>query len=187
MKAIRAVINRRQIAKQFEHSLKRMHCIAMSWGCEPDLARDLVQETFLIALDKHSQLRESSALESWLISILANCHKSYIRKHRNTCSLDDHDELQSIDLPDKLLEQQNTVARINYAINRLNDEHRKVLTLVDMEGMSYTEVSRILDIRVGTVMSRLSRARKRMKSYLRDGLLLAEGSDSSAGPVRRIK
>ena len=128
-----------------------------------------------------------SALENWLITILANCHKTYIRRQHKTCSLEDHDELHSTDLPDQLLEQQDIAARVQHAISRLNDDHRKVLTLVDMEGMSYIEVAQILDIRVGTVMSRLSRARDRMKSYLRDSLLLAEGTDNSSRPVRRIK
>lgn len=187
MNTIRKVINRHHIARQFERSLKRMHCIAMSWGCEPDLARDLVQETFLIALNKYDQLRDSSALENWLITILANCHKTYIRRQHKTCSLEDHDELHSTDLPDQLLEQQDITARVQHAVGRLNDDHRKVLTLVDMEGMSYIEVAQILDIRVGTVMSRLSRARNRMKSYLRDSLLLAEGTDNSSKSVRRIK
>jgi RNA polymerase sigma-70 factor (ECF subfamily) len=164
-----------------------MHCIAMSWGCEQDLAHDLVQETFLIALNKYDQLRDSSALENWLITILANCHKTYIRKEHKTCSLEDHDELRSKDLPDQLLEQQNISARVQHAICRLNDDHRKVLTLVDMEGMSYIEVAQVLDIRIGTVMSRLSRARNRMKSYLRDSLLLVGETATSSKPVRRIK
>jgi RNA polymerase sigma-70 factor (ECF subfamily) len=164
-----------------------MHCIAMSWGCDPDLARDLVQETFLIALNKYDQLRDGNALENWLITILANCHKAYIRKHHKICSLEDHDELRSTDLPDKIVEQQDVSARIQHAICRLNHDQRKVLTLVDMEGMSYLEVAQILDIRIGTVMSRLSRARNRMKSYLRDTMLPAGETGASNPPVRRIK
>ncbi len=187
MNTIRKVINKRQIAKQFERSLKRMHCIAMSWGCEQDLARDLVQETFLIALNKYEQLRDSAALENWLITILANCHKAYIRKHSKTCSLEDLDELPGVDLPDELLEQQHISARVQHAISRLNDDHRKVLTLVDMEGMSYMEVAQILDIRMGTVMSRLSRARARMKSYLRETTLPGGQTCTSSSSVRRIK
>jgi RNA polymerase sigma-70 factor (ECF subfamily) len=181
------VTGRHHISRQFEHSSKRMHCIAMSWGCEPDLARDLVQETFLIALDKYDQLRDTSSLENWLISILANCHKGYIRKSKMTQSLDSADELISIDNPDSLLEQQHITARVQLAISQLNDDQRKVLTLVDMEGMSYQEVASILDIKIGTVMSRLSRARKRLKGFLKDTLLHADQQQTSCRPVRSIK
>lgn len=101
-----------------------MQCIAMSWGCEPDLARDLVQEAFLIALDKYDQLRDASALENWLISILANCHKGYIRKSKMTQPLDSTDELISIDNPDSVLGRQHITARVQLAISRLNDDQR---------------------------------------------------------------
>jgi len=159
----------------------------MSWGCEPDLARDLVQETFLIALGKYDQLRDSSALENWLISILANCHKAYLRKSKMMQSLDSADELISKDSPDRLLEQQHLTVRVQLAISRLNDDQRKVLTLVDMEGMSYLDVASILDIKVGTVMSRLSRARKRLKGFLKDSLLQADHHQENRQLVRSIK
>ena len=163
-----------------------MHCIAMSWGCDPDLAHDLVQEAFLIALDKYEQLRDSSALESWLISILANCHKGHLRKSRMTRPLESSDELLSIDNPDYMLEQQHITKRVQHAITRLSDDQRKVLTLVDMEDMSYLQVAGILDIKVGTVMSRLSRARQQLKYYLKDSLLHAEQNQKSCRPVRNI-
>ena len=58
--------------------------------------------------------------------------------------------------------------QVRNAIAKLNDEHRKVVTLIDLEEFSYAEVAEILDIPVGTVMSRLNRARMKLKESLQD-------------------
>jgi len=164
----------------------RLRAIAFSWGCKPDVCDDLVQETIATAIDKLGQLRNPDALESWVISIFTNCHNLYLRHGRN---LTDIENIELIDdnTPLTQLDSSRTIEMVRTAIARLSDEHRKVLTLVDMEGMTYNEVAVSLNIRIGTVMSRLCRARARLRIILKT-LLQKETSDQNhVKLLRRVK
>jgi len=145
----------------------RLHIIARSWGCSPDLCDDLVQETLATALNKISQLRKEAALEVWVIRILTNNHRLYLRQHQYLSPLDNDELIDELD-PQYNLDVQQTIDLVRAAIGLLNDEQRKVLTLVDMEGFSYQEVADILEIKIGTVMSRLSRARTQLRKIIND-------------------
>lgn len=187
MHVLKKVFNRKRIIRQFDSSWSRLHRIARSWGCDDDLACDLVQETCVIALDKAEQLRKPESAECWLITILANCHREHLRKAKRTLAIADETILHSEQSPDTALEQTHISEMVQQAIRCLSDDHRSVLTLVDMEGFSYTEVAEMLDIRIGTVMSRLSRARSRLRMLLNDSLL--ERTTDAAGlkgQIRRI-
>ncbi|HED16209.1 MAG TPA: RNA polymerase sigma factor [Gammaproteobacteria bacterium] len=163
------VFTRKKCQQRIEAMRPRLYSIALSWSCGPDLANELVQEALLTALDKLSQLRDTQALEGWLIKILANAHHQHLRRIKPTVNLDDID-LEYNHTPDHEVDREYLIERVRHAIKRLNVDQRHVLTLVDMEGMSYTEVSLALDIRIGTVMSRLSRARSRLRDLLYDDL-----------------
>ncbi len=145
----------------------RLHVIARSWGCSPDLCDDLVQETLATALNKISQLRKEAALEVWVIRILTNSHRLYLRQHKYLSPLDSHELIDELD-PQHSLDAQQTIDMVRAAIGLLSDEQRKVLTLVDMESFSYQKVAEILDIKIGTVMSRLSRARAQLRKIIND-------------------
>jgi len=155
--------------------IPRLRAIAFSWGCNTDVCDELVQEAITTAIDKLGQLRNPDALESWVISIFTNCHNLYLRHGRN---LTDMENIELIDevTPLTQLDSSRTIEMVRTAIAKLSDEHRKVLTLVDMEGMTYNEVSIALNIRIGTVMSRLCRARGRLRIILK-ALLHEETSD----------
>ena len=154
--------------KQFEHRVSalipRLYSIAHSWGCVRDTCDDLIQETVAIALDKRDQLRDPSALDCWIIRILVNVHRQHLRKIKWLTTLED--ELIDDFGPAYQLESSRTVERVRAGINRLSDEHRKILVLVDMEGLSYREVSEVLEIKLGTVMSRLGRSRNNLRNFL---------------------
>jgi RNA polymerase sigma-70 factor (ECF subfamily) len=180
-------LSRKEVEARVSAMIPRLHAICRSWGAAADVCDELVQETVVTALDKYAQLRDSQALESWTISILTNFHRMYLRQQRRETGLAD-DALVDELTPDNRLESAHTIAQVRKAISLLNDEHRKVLTLVDMEGMSYREVADVLNIRIGTVMSRLCRAREKLRVNLREILHIKETQQrSSVTKMRRLK
>jgi RNA polymerase sigma-70 factor (ECF subfamily) len=152
------------------------------------LADDLVQETLKKALLKQHQLKEFSRLEAWLCRILHNCWMEYLRAKKPAVDIDDvnmhHDET-----PDKELTEQQIIERVRQAIIMLPLTQRQVITLVDLEGSRYEEVSEILDIPLGTVMSRLSRARIMLKERLigMQNIRTAHARSSSQNHLRSVK
>lgn len=157
--------------------------VAYSWCHNNDLARELTQETLVKAMSKAESLRDMSAMKSWLFRILRNCwHDSY-KQH---VKMDDIDELDiAIDSESEdLVYQRQIKKRVMAAVNELSDEQRQVVTLVDLADMSYNDVANSLEIPVGTVMSRLYRARKHLRKYLQD----LDINHSQIRPhVRRVK
>lgn len=155
--------------KQFEQQISaltpKLYGIAYSWGCVRDTCDDLIQETVAIALDKQEQLRDPEAMDCWVIRILVNVHRQYLRKRKWLTNLEDVELVDDFG-PAYQFESNRTVERVREAIRQLSDEHKKILVLVDMEGLSYREVSEVLDIKMGTVMSRLGRARNNLRERL---------------------
>lgn len=169
--------------KEIAASRKRLYRVALAWCGDAMLADDLVQETLTLGLQKVHQLREPDRLNAWLYSILNNCWKQHLRRYRPHEDLDDErpgDELA----PDAAVDQLETVKRVRKAVERLPLEQRRVLALVDLEGMAYCEVASVLEIPMGTVMSRLHRARKSLL-----GLLDKQTTTSpeAAVSLRRVK
>ena len=130
------------------------------------LADDLVQDCIEKALGQESQLRELERLGGWLRHILHNLYIDEIRRgkrrgrERDITELADHLEL-SEPAPDNSAKMEFV-----HALNRLSVEHRQILLLVSVEELSYREIADELEIPQGTVMSRLARARERLRSVL---------------------
>lgn len=134
------------------------------------LADDLVQETLSKALRRHAQLRDHEAMHGWLCTILANCWHDHLRAHQDMADVDEvADDLRADGTPETDYLQSEIVRRVRAAVAELPAGQREVVTLVDLEEFPYAEVATILDIPIGTVMSRLSRARTALKDKLRDG------------------
>jgi RNA polymerase sigma-70 factor (ECF subfamily) len=129
------------------------------------LADDLVQETLNKAIIKQEQLKDFSRIEAWLFRILHNCWMEYLRAKKPTLDIDDV-TLSSEETPQTQLAKEEVISRVRKAIENLPLSQRQVITLVDLETCSYNEVSEILDIPLGTVMSRLNRARAMLKKRL---------------------
>lgn len=158
----------RELKSRLEQSRVRLYRLAYSWCHDPGLADDLVQETLLKALNNHHQIRDRDRMESWLFSILTNCWRDYFRRQR---PMDDIDEMEDAypsqgSSPEDLHLQGEIVSQVRHAISKLPMGQRQVLTLVDLEEFSYGEAAEILAIPVGTVMSRLCRARQALKECL---------------------
>ncbi|MHB1214993.1 MAG: RNA polymerase sigma factor [Thiobacillus sp.] len=145
-----------------------LYRIAFAWCHDAALADDLVQETLSKAWARRAQLREASALKAWLVSIMNHCWLDHLRARRDFDDVEDwQDELESgADTPEACCNREQVIACVRAAVARLPQGQRQVLTLVDLEEFGYAEVAGILDIPVGTVMSRLSRARASLKSLL---------------------
>lgn len=162
----------RRLEQQLAESRCRLLRLAQAWCRNRQLAEDLVQETLAKALERHQQLRDEAALPAWLASILANCWHDHLRRSREHADID---ELAEDDLgfaencPEDDCLQNEVVRRVRAAIATLPAGQREVITLVDLEEFSYAEVAAILAIPIGTVMSRLSRARASLREKLVDG------------------
>jgi RNA polymerase sigma-70 factor, ECF subfamily len=138
---------------------------ALAWTGDRMLADDLVQEALTLAMDKSHQLKDEAKLRPWLFTILGNCWRQYLRKKREFLDLDNV-ELVCENCPDAHLEQDSKVRKVRQAVAALPVAQREVVSLVDLNGFSYAEVASILGVPVGTVMSRLSRARKSLLEML---------------------
>jgi len=126
-------------------------------------ADDLVQDTLERAWIKFHLYRDGTDLRAWLFTVMHNVHVNRIRATRATDVLDDEmpEMAQRPAQGDSLM-----VRDLDRAIVRLPDEQRAVLLLVALEDMSYDEVARTLGIPIGTVMSRLSRAREKLRTMM---------------------
>jgi len=136
-------------------------------GSVPD-AEDLTQEVFLIAQVKLGQLRKAESAQAWLFRILRNCFlKSRQRQQRRPLPLADV-SLDANLIPDQPPKSdQIDRQRLQQALNQLPDNSRIILTMFYFESRSYREIADELDVPIGTVMSRLARA----KMYLCTRLL----------------
>ena len=174
----------REGRQRLEQHRTRLYRIAFAWTHNSALADDLVQETMSKALQKSGQLRDPDAGEAWLYAILANCHRDHFRRQRETEDIDDA-QLISDRTPERESGELQIVRRVRAAIGRVPDGQRQVVTLVDIEGFSYVEVARILEIPIGTVMSRLCRARATLKDILLHDLSGQPGAQEPK--LRRVK
>ena len=171
------------IRKELEKHRSLLYRIAYSWCHQPALADDLVQETMLKALRSSRQLNNTKAIKSWLTRILSNCWYDHLRSRRDVIDIDSlsHDSHPSIQDSN---ERQDIIDRVRSMIAQLPDGQRQVITLVDLAGFSYAEIADILEIPIGTVMSRICRARKALKTALAE---YDPRHDRARATIRRIK
>ena len=126
-------------------------------------ADDLVQDTLERAWAKLHLYRRGTDLRAWLFTVMHNVHVNKVRSARATDPLDD----EMPELAQRAAQGDSLVVRdLDRAIARLPDEQRAVLLLVTLEEMSYDQVAHALGIPIGTVMSRLSRAREKLRAMM---------------------
>lgn len=155
----------------------RIHRFALSLTRDPDRAQDLVQATCVRAIEKQHQFDGSGRLDSWCMAICRSIWLNELRAAavRQTAAIDDVPEaaLTSL-LPDQ--ETNIFAVQVLSEIMTLPEAQRVAVMLVYGEGYRYSEAAQILDVPIGTIMSRLSAARARLK-WLKDQ------ADASARPI----
>jgi RNA polymerase sigma-70 factor, ECF subfamily len=144
---------------------------------DPSEAQDVAQEAFIKAYRALSSFRGESAFYTWLYRIAINTAKNFLmaKSRRNSNfevdvqdaeQIENAPQLQGYDTPEQLLLNEEILRTVNNAIEELPEEMRLVITLREMEGMSYEEIAQIMDCPVGTVRSRLFRAREAIDNKL---------------------
>jgi len=141
-----------------------------------ETAEDIVQETFLRAFRRRREYRAIANFSTWLFTIAGNLAKSELRRRKRwrffSLNWDEESET-GIEIPDEshrpdtMAETAMTDEMIQEAIESLPANYRKVILLRDVEGLSYQEIARIVNRPVGTVKSRVNRARLRLQRRLK--------------------
>lgn len=140
--------------RRYAHALRR----------NPEDADDLVQDTLERAWSRAGSWRGVGDMRGWLLGIMHNLHVDALRRGR----------LDVVDLNEQLPEvavaasqgERLALRDLNKALAALPTEQREVLLLVALDGMAYAEIAQALDIPIGTVMSRLSRGRDRLRGWM---------------------
>jgi len=182
MKVVKNLVAAFSLKAEFAARRGKLYRIAYSWCHNSALADDLVQETIYKALKNASRLKDVETVDTWLYRILFNCWQDYLRvKNRNVEFVEATDDNQ----PDQTdnYQQSQIVKRVRSAIEELPLPLREVVTLADFAGFSYAQIAEITEIPIGTVMSRLFRARKTLKEKLLD----FGAEDMSEYKLRRVK
>lgn len=161
----------------------RVYSAILNYVFAPDDAMDITQEAFVKAYSNLSRFNSSSSFYTWIYRIAINTAIDWLRKRKNrkVDSLDDTKYTQvgfepvskdRMSDPDHVLDKNETQRQLRAAISMLTHKLRGVLVLHDVEGLSQIEIANILNIPVGTVKSRISRARAELKKILQK-----QGSD----------
>lgn len=176
---------------------KKVYNLCLRMSANPDDALDLSQEAFIKAWRSIGQYQFEASFSTWLFRLTSNVCIDFLRrkKRRQETSLtenyDDSDEGEEFSLPDTapLPEEQaitnETKLELAQAMERLGPEHREILQLRVVENLPYEQIAEILDIRVGTVKSRLARARLSLRKILKAGNYFSDASSERIeGEVR---
>ena len=157
--------------RRIENYIPRLYGYAFSLSGDVHDAHDLVQETAVKALKSSRVPEDEPAYRAWLFKILRNAWFDVVRRRsRRLAVVDSGTDYESIGTPvwahdDSLISS----LTVKLCLTKLSPAHREVLGLVDVSGFSYGEAAVILDVPVGTVTSRVARARSAMLAHLARG------------------
>lgn len=149
-----------------------LHAMTHMLGSAAD-AEDVVQDSFVQAFLKLETFHRSARFYTWLYRIAFNAACTLNRRRRPTRSVEQMQEaacepLDPGEPPEARLERAERAAELQAALTRLAREYREPLVLREMEGFDYTTIAQLLDLPVGTVRSRLFRARMQLRELLQD-------------------
>jgi len=139
------------------------------------LADDIVQDAFVRAFNNLSSFRSESGFYTWIYRIALNSRRYYLQNRHRLGSLDEtHENCQpggraschDVDGPLAYLERTEDCRAVNLAMQRLDNHHREILRLREFEGCDYRRIADVLHLTMGTVRSRISRARLQLRKEL---------------------
>ncbi len=154
-----------ELLKDVMTVLPNLRAFAISLSGDSVQADDLVQETLVRTLSHSDQFRPGTNLNAWLFTILRNLFHSEYRKKRREVPDPDGTYAGQMETPGDQLPHME-LQDVQHALNELSPEQREALVLVGAEGFSYEDAAAICGVTVGTIKSRVSRARTRMAELL---------------------
>ena len=152
----------------------RAYNIAFRYMNNEEDAMDVLQEAFIKIYRGLPSFNMDSSFDTWVYRIVVNAANDALRKRKKIAALqlvypDDEEKNpaeevpDSAPLPEEVLENKEHAGYIIDCLNKLDEDHRQVLILRDIQGFSYEEISQMTDCSMGTVKSRISRARRKLK------------------------
>jgi len=164
--------NKQALAALVERHKKSAFRIALGLVGNKDDAYDISQEAFLRVYKSAETYDTNQPFLPWFYTIISNLSKTWLkrRSNRDNKMIDVEDNsflLIDTNTPEEALVKKESIAQLNDALLKLDFEDREIITLQHFRGMSYDEISSLLEIPKGTVMSRLYYARKKLASLMR--------------------
>lgn len=170
MGIVDGLVRRVAVRHEVQRQCQSLYRVAYGWCRDAQLAEDLAQQAIEKALRNAAQAHDPASLKGWLYRILANCLRDHYRAVHPHEDLDDLTETIADQAagPEDVCARDQLGRRVREAVGRLPLGQRQVVILVDLEECSYAQVAQALGIPVGTVMSRLCRARRALRETLID-------------------
>jgi RNA polymerase sigma-70 factor, ECF subfamily len=159
-------LSSKAVQQEMTKWLPNLRAFAISLCSDVDRADDLVQETLLRAWNHLDTFQEGTNMRAWLFTILRNSFFSSLRRRRDHISLDaDSDFTGQLKVAPEQYDRLDT-RDMQRALAKLNSEQRAAILLVGAEGFSYEEAAAVCGCKVGTIKSRVNRARSRLMEIL---------------------
>lgn len=159
-----------ELVKKYE---KFVYNTAYGFVLNSDNAFDISQDTFIKAWRKISSFEGKSSFSTWLYRITVNTAKDFLSSTKNKTALLCDEEGKALDILDKETPEsqyikKETLTEIEKAVMALDEDLREVIILREVENLTYNEIALCLEIELGTAKSRLSRARQKLRTILRE-------------------
>ena len=155
---------RKELTKQIPRLRRYSHVLC--YGAED--ADDLVQATLERALSRIGQWQQGTDMRAWLFTIMHNVSINLQRLQHREQAMMSEDDPDLIPASSRLNDHDSLVSEIEIGLRQLPEKHREVLMLVGMEQLSYQHTAEVLGVPLGTVMSRLNRARRQLRKIVFD-------------------
>lgn len=159
-------IRKVQLRKQLSALRPHIYRVAFAWCGDAHRADDLTQDTVAKALSKLHQLKDNKSLRPWVFSILYNGLKDQAKTKGHLPQEVPPQQNEFESSAEEVVANNERILQVRQAVAKLAEKQRAVVILIDIEGFSYAETASILQLPVGTVMSRLNRARQRLRELL---------------------
>ena len=180
------LFNKNKKAEEFERlageNERQVYAVCFHMMGSREDAQDCAQEAMLRAYRAFDSFRRDASFATWITRIAMNVCTDALRKRRQVVSLDAIREEQGFDPPDPgpgayaRLEEKERMRILRAGIDKLPEDMRQMIVLRDMRGMNYDEIGEALDLPLGTVKSRISRAREKLKQILKESSELFSSS-----------
>jgi RNA polymerase sigma-70 factor (ECF subfamily) len=156
---------RNQFRDHLIGAIPKLRAFALSLASHSDYADDLVQETLMKAWNYQNSFKAGTNIKAWLFTILRNEYFSQLRKRKREVEDADGDYASNV-MTSGGQESQLDMADLRIALQQLPDDQREAVVLVGASGFSYQEVAQICQVPVGTIKSRVNRARNKLAILL---------------------